>query len=173
MSVRKGEDAALTLVVCADPRPRHVAWEWGSLRVEAGAGYGIYIFLSSISNVILSKWFNLNNHNSNICDILKMAILMEFLLFINSCNFLRILPFLSLSERYKVDEVSQDSREDCYLATLHIVDTNVHDSRPYYLVVENERGVDRHAINLVVEGMFTGAFLNFFSINYFFICLFA
>lgn len=44
MSVRKGEDAALTLIVCADPRPRHVAWEWGSLRVEAGAGYGIYLF---------------------------------------------------------------------------------------------------------------------------------
>lgn len=63
------------------------------------------------------------------------------------------------AERYKVDEVSQDSREDCYLATLRIVDTDVHDSRPYYLVVENERGIDRHAVNLVVEGMFTGALL--------------
>lgn len=27
--------------MCADPRPRHVAWEWGSLRLEAGAGFGI------------------------------------------------------------------------------------------------------------------------------------
>lgn len=53
----------------------------------------------------------------------------------------------------------QDSREDCYLATLRIVDTDVHDSRPYYLVVENERGIDRHAISLIVEGMFTGALL--------------
>lgn len=95
--------------------------------------------------------------NFHFSYILKMQFCWEFCL------------FLSLSERYKVDEVSQDSREDCYLATLHIVDTNVHDSRPYYLVVENERGVDRHAINLVVEGMFTGAFLNFFSINYFFL----
>lgn len=64
-----------------------------------------------------------------------------------------------ITERYKVDEVLQDSREDCYLATLRIVDTDVHDSRPYYLVVENERGIDRHAISLVVEGMFTGALL--------------
>lgn len=66
--------------------------------------------------------------------------------------------YVLFPERFHVDEVSQDSREDCYLATLHIVDADVHDSRPYYLVVENERGIDRHAISLVVEGMFTGAF---------------
>lgn len=40
VSIRKGEPANLSLVVCADPRPRHVAWEWGSLRLEAGAGFG-------------------------------------------------------------------------------------------------------------------------------------
>lgn len=40
VSVRKGEAARLSLVVCADPRPRHVAWEWGSLRLEAGSGFG-------------------------------------------------------------------------------------------------------------------------------------
>lgn len=68
-------------------------------------------------------------------------------------------------ERYHVDEVSQDSREDCYLATLHIDDVDVHDSRPYYLVVENERGIDRHAIELVVEGMFTGANPIFISLK--------
>lgn len=60
------------------------------------------------------------------------------------------------SGRYRVDDVQQDSREDCYLATLHITDANLQDARPYYLVVENERGVDRHAINLRVEGMFAG-----------------
>lgn len=41
VSVRKGEAARLSLVVCADPRPRHVAWEWGSLRLEAGSGFGM------------------------------------------------------------------------------------------------------------------------------------
>lgn len=40
VSVRKGESATMSLVVCADPRPRHVAWEWGSMRLEAGAGFG-------------------------------------------------------------------------------------------------------------------------------------
>jgi hypothetical protein len=40
VQVKRGESAILTLVVCADPRPRHVAWEWGSLRLEAGAGIG-------------------------------------------------------------------------------------------------------------------------------------
>ena len=44
VSVKRGESASLTLVVCADPRPRHVAWEWGSLRLEAGAGLGKKIF---------------------------------------------------------------------------------------------------------------------------------
>lgn len=41
VSVRRGDEALLTLIVCADPRPRHVAWEWGSLRLEAGASFGI------------------------------------------------------------------------------------------------------------------------------------
>lgn len=52
VAVKRGESASLTLVVCADPRPRHVAWEWGSLRLEAGAGIGMkkdaYLFLSRI-----------------------------------------------------------------------------------------------------------------------------
>lgn len=59
-----------------------------------------------------------------------------------------------------MDDVTQDAREDCYLATLHINQADVQDSRPYYLVVENERGADRHSITLKVEGMFSGAFTN-------------
>ncbi|KXJ84278.1 hypothetical protein RP20_CCG014296 [Aedes albopictus] len=97
VSVRKGDSATLSLIVCADPRPRHVSWEWGSLRLEAGSGIG----------------------------------------------------------RFRVDDVTQDSREDCYLATLHIDDADLQDQRPYYLVVENDRGHDRHAVNLRVEGMFS------------------
>lgn len=38
--VEKGENVDLKLVVCADPRPRVVAWEWGSLQLEAGARMG-------------------------------------------------------------------------------------------------------------------------------------
>jgi hypothetical protein len=58
--------------------------------------------------------------------------------------------------RFRVDEVVSDHREDCYLATLHINQADVQDSRPYYLVVENERGTDRHSIYLKVEGIFPG-----------------
>lgn len=58
--------------------------------------------------------------------------------------------------RFKVDDVTQDKREDCYLATLHINQADIQDARPYYLVVENERGIDRHSINLKVEGLFPG-----------------
>lgn len=64
----------------------------------------------------------------------------------------------SFAERYRVDDVIQDTREDCYVATLRIVDADLHDSRPYYLVVENDRGIDRHPIHLRVAGTFTGAF---------------
>lgn len=101
VSVKRGESASLTLVVCADPRPRHVAWEWGSLRLEAGASIG----------------------------------------------------------RFRVDDVTTDQREDCYIATLHINQADVQDSRSYYLVVENERGADRHSIVLKVEGLLTGCFV--------------
>lgn len=38
--VEKGETAHLSMVVCADPRPRVVAWEWGSLRLEEGNEMG-------------------------------------------------------------------------------------------------------------------------------------
>lgn len=125
VSVRKGEAARLSLVVCADPRPRHVAWEWGSLRLEAGSGFGM-----EITNVV----------DVSLSEIMRISLFLE---------------------RYRVDEVVQDSREDCYLAALHITDAQTHDSRPYYLVVENDRGNDRHAIHLKVEGTFTGAFFFF------------
>nr|CAH7754992.1 unnamed protein product [Callosobruchus chinensis] len=92
--VESGQPADLSMVVCADPRPRFVAWEWGSLRLEAGAEMG----------------------------------------------------------KYKVDDVTQEEREDCYLATLHIRDTTSTDSRAYYLAVENDKGTDRHAVQLYVNG---------------------
>lgn len=38
--VEKGETAHLSMVVCADPRPRTVSWEWGSLRLEEGKEMG-------------------------------------------------------------------------------------------------------------------------------------
>jgi hypothetical protein len=40
--VNSGQDALLRLVVCADPRPLRTAWEWGSLKLEAGADMGRY-----------------------------------------------------------------------------------------------------------------------------------
>nr|CAD7398797.1 unnamed protein product [Timema poppensis] len=40
--VARGQDALLRLTVCADPRPRRTAWEWGSLKLEAGADLGRY-----------------------------------------------------------------------------------------------------------------------------------
>nr|XP_024219213.1 hemicentin-2 [Halyomorpha halys] len=36
----RGEDATLGLLVCADPRPRHATWEWGSLHLQVGQGLG-------------------------------------------------------------------------------------------------------------------------------------
>lgn len=80
---------------------------------------------------------------------------------------IKLKTFISLTGRFRVDEVTQDQREDCYLATLHINQADAQDSRPYYLVVENERGSDRHSITLKVEGMFPGAFLIF--LTFFFI----
>jgi hypothetical protein len=71
--------------------------------------------------------------------------------------------FSSLLGRFKVDDVIQDKREDCYLATLHITQADIQDARPYYLVVENERGIDRHSITLKVEGLFSGNFCIIFQ----------
>ncbi|XP_060519861.1 irregular chiasm C-roughest protein isoform X2 [Cylas formicarius] len=91
--VESGHPVDMSMVVCADPRPRTVAWEWGSLRLEAGSEMG----------------------------------------------------------KYKVDDVSQEDREDCYITTLHIREASATDSRAYYLVVENDRGTDRHAVQLYVK----------------------
>lgn len=70
----------------------------------------------------------------------------------HNCNFSS-----SALGRFRVDDVTQDQREDCYLATLHINHVDVQDSRPYYLVVENERGADRAVLILKVEGLFPGS----------------
>lgn len=44
--VEKGENADLRVIVCADPRPRIMAWEWGSVRMEAGSAKGKISFCS-------------------------------------------------------------------------------------------------------------------------------
>ncbi|CAG9762691.1 unnamed protein product [Ceutorhynchus assimilis] len=92
--VESGQTVDLSMVVCADPRPRSVAWEWGSLRLEAGNEMG----------------------------------------------------------KFKVDDVTQEEGEDCYLTTLHVKDTSATDSRTYYLLVENDKGKDMHAVQLYVNG---------------------
>lgn len=46
----------------------------------------------------------------------------------------------------------QEEVEDCYVSTLHIKKADSMDSRAYYLVVENDKGKDRHAIQLYVNG---------------------
>lgn len=91
--VESGQPVDLSMVVCADPRPRSVAWEWGSLRLEAGNEMG----------------------------------------------------------KFKVDDVAQEQGEDCYLTTLHVRDTSATDSRTYYLLVENDKGKDTHAVQLLVN----------------------
>ncbi|KAK9753408.1 hypothetical protein QE152_g3534 [Popillia japonica] len=60
-------------------------------------------------------------------------------------------PVYKLLGRYHVDDVIQEAREDCYLATLRIKDADVTDSRSYYLAVENDRGIDRHVVQLYVN----------------------
>jgi hypothetical protein len=72
---------------------------------------------------------------------------------------------LILLGRFRVDDVVQDHREDCYIATLHINQADVQDSRPYYLVVENDRGADRHSIILKVEGLFPGKLCRRFELG--------
>lgn len=52
----------------------------------------------------------------------------------------------------------QEGREDCYEARLHVRQTDHQDARNYYLTVENERGLDRHAVHLAVRGSYTGKF---------------
>lgn len=43
-------------------------------------------------------------------------------------------------------------REDCYVTTLKIQDADATDSRAYYLIVENDKGSDRLAVQLYVNG---------------------
>lgn len=61
--VEKGQSADLSMVVCADPRPRFVAWEWGSLRLEAGSEMGektnsfwLLIVMETIRSLNFPRW---------------------------------------------------------------------------------------------------------------------
>ncbi|CAG0881330.1 unnamed protein product [Darwinula stevensoni] len=42
VTVARGEDAELSLTFCADPEPRSMSWEWGSLALEMGSWRGKY-----------------------------------------------------------------------------------------------------------------------------------
>lgn len=53
---------------------------------------------------------------------------------------------------------SQDTKEDCYVARLHVKRVDPLDARTYSLTVENERGLDKHSIFLAVRGSYTGKF---------------
>lgn len=53
-----------------------------------------------------------------------------------------------------MDHVTEEDREDCYSAALHITDADSVDSRAYYLAVENDKGKDKHAVLLYVNGSF-------------------
>lgn len=44
VSVKKGDSADLVLVVCADPRPESIEWEWGSIRLRSGESLGMFEF---------------------------------------------------------------------------------------------------------------------------------
>lgn len=51
--VERGQTAHLSSIVCADPRPRFVAWEWGSLRLEAGAEMGKLKLVETVKRKLL------------------------------------------------------------------------------------------------------------------------
>lgn len=66
ITVRKGDEASLTLIVCADPRPRNVAWEWGSLRLEAGTSYGTHGGGNSVCAKTIESNYKVKHFQSDI-----------------------------------------------------------------------------------------------------------
>jgi len=54
--------------------------------------------------------------------------------------------------RYTADDLTQDSREDCYQARLRIEEVTELDQLDYTLHVVNEHGTDRHTVALSVKG---------------------
>ena len=61
-----------------------------------------------------------------------------------------LLPLASILLPEEGAAVSDRQQQDCYLAVLRILGAHPADSRPYLLQLENEHGLDSHAIKLVV-----------------------
>ena len=58
-----------------------------------------------------------------------------------------------LHGRYLAEQmVEHPEREDCYIARLLVKAVSPHDSRRYFLDVENVHGTDRYAVALTVKG---------------------
>ncbi|XP_039280051.1 irregular chiasm C-roughest protein isoform X2 [Nilaparvata lugens] len=53
--------------------------------------------------------------------------------------------------KYQAEELKQEGREDCYEARLYVREVEPSDSRSYFLLVKNERGIDKHWVRLVVR----------------------
>ncbi|ROT65912.1 hypothetical protein C7M84_016110 [Penaeus vannamei] len=54
--------------------------------------------------------------------------------------------------RYVAENLAQDTRQDCYAARLRVQHADVADARDYILNVENDKGKDRYAVGLKVNG---------------------
>nr|XP_053642506.1 basement membrane-specific heparan sulfate proteoglycan core protein-like [Cherax quadricarinatus] len=54
--------------------------------------------------------------------------------------------------RYVAENLAQDVREDCYSARLRVQGVDIADARDYVLNVENDKGADRYAVGLLVNG---------------------
>ncbi|KAG7162613.1 Kin of IRRE-like protein 3-like, partial [Homarus americanus] len=54
--------------------------------------------------------------------------------------------------RYIAENLAQDAREDCYSARLLVQGVDIADARDYVLNVENDKGADRYAVGLLVNG---------------------
>ena len=62
-----------------------------------------------------------------------------------------ILAAGSRHKRFVVETVRR-LKEDCYISTLRIMETQKSDSFTYELRLSNAHGADRHAIHLVIRG---------------------
>jgi len=162
MSVERGEDAVISAIFCADPRPIKVSWRWASYRMEAGDGSGRFIAeaLQKVTPtlppppMVVDDVIAIPDADDVIEQVTNDAADADAY---DAASELR-------AHRYEATSVTVPAqspphaiftypgkRDECYETRLRIQRVELNDGRHYYLTVENEKGTDSFYVTLNVK----------------------
>jgi len=172
VSVERGEDAIISAIFCADPRPTKVSWRWASFQMEAGDGSGRYVaealhkVTPTLPPLVSDDVDDNVMANEEATEFYDAVIDLEVDRY-ETTAFNRHAPRPLIEALPTAEAVASSptvppqtphaiftypgKRDECYETRLRIQRVELNDGRHYYLTVENDKGTDSFYVTLNVK----------------------